>query len=89
MEEGDEDEDEQSEKLYMIMELAKYREVMTWNENTYKFVPNSKLLPTTTTNGVADRFICQKYILKIMKDCIKGLTYLHTQAGIIHRDIKP
>lgn len=84
LEEGDEDEDEQSEKLYMIMELAKYKEVMSWNENTYKFVPNAKLLPlttATTSNGSGqqqDRYICQKYILKIMKDCIKGLTYLHT-----------
>lgn len=24
-----------------------------------------------------------------MKDCVQGLAYLHKQAGIIHRDIKP
>jgi len=72
------------------MELAKYKEVMTWNENTYTFVPNPKLLQTSTSsNGTSKNFICQKYILKIIKDCVKGLAYLHGEAGIIHRDIKP
>ena len=32
--------DDLSNKIYVIMELAVYKEVMTWNENTYKFVPN-------------------------------------------------
>lgn len=35
--------DDLSQKLYMIMEFAKYKEVMTWNINNYKFIPNSKL----------------------------------------------
>ena len=80
----------------MIMELAKYKEVMSWNENTFRFVPNPKLINIDTQqasnggSGVSgDRFICQKYIVKIIKDCVKGLAYLHTVAGIIHRDIKP
>jgi serine/threonine protein kinase len=91
IEEGDEDEDEdeRSEKLYMIMELAKYKEVMSWNENTYKFDPNPKLLSQASLIGKDERFICQKYIIKIIKDCIRGLAYLHTEVGIIHRDIKP
>ena len=67
----------------MIMELAKYKEIMSWNENTYKFVPNPKLL----IGG--SKFMPQNYIIKILKDCVKGLAYLHTEAGIIHRDIKP
>ena len=73
----------------MIMELAKYKEVMTWNENSYKFVPNPKLLSAEALNSKDERFICQKYIIKIIGDCVRGLCYLHTQAGIIHRDIKP
>lgn len=77
-EEDEEGADEQSEKLYMVMELAKYKEVMTWNENTYTFVPNPKLLPANPTAASGKNFICQKYILKIMKDCVKGLSYLHT-----------
>lgn len=73
----------------MIMELAKYKEVMSWNENTYRFVPNQKLLSANILNGKNEKFICQKYIIKIIKDCVRGLKYLHTEAGIIHRDIKP
>ena len=36
-----------------------------------------------------ENFISQKFIIKILKDCVKGLAYLHQEAGIIHRDIKP
>ena len=32
--------DDLSNKIYVVMELAAYKEVMAWNENTYKFVPN-------------------------------------------------
>lgn len=28
---------ELSDKIYMIMELARYKELMTWNMNSYKF----------------------------------------------------
>lgn len=93
----------------MIMELAKYKEIMSWNENTYRFVPNPQLIRATnsaknSTNAVkvdngaikssnnlkgVESFICQKYIIKIIKDCVRGLAYLHQVAGIIHRDIKP
>ena len=75
--------DDLSQKLYMIMELAKYKEVMTWNVNNYKFIPNPKL--TEANSG----FLSEIVILKIIKDCLLGLQYLHDVAGIIHRDIKP
>lgn len=32
--------DDLSEKIYLIMELAKYKEVMSWNTNTYRFEAN-------------------------------------------------
>ena len=48
-EEDEEGEDDQSEKLYMIMELAKYKEIMSWNENTYRFVPNPQLIRATNS----------------------------------------
>ena len=66
----------------MIMELAKYQEVMTWNTNTYQFTPNSFLIKS-------GKYIAQEYIIKILKDCINGLEYLHNEVGIVHRDIKP
>ena len=72
----------------MILELAKYKEIMTWNTNTYDFVPNPFLL-SQKLNKKEQKFICQKYILKILKDCARGLHYLHEVVGIVHRDIKP
>jgi serine/threonine protein kinase len=36
--------DELSEKIYLVMELARHKEVMTWNLNDYKFVPNPCLI---------------------------------------------
>jgi hypothetical protein len=39
-----EDDDDASDKIYMILELAKYKEIMTWNSNSYDFVPNPILL---------------------------------------------
>ena len=54
------------------MELARFKEVMTWNTNNYKFIPNSCLLE----NGAQQ--MTQKHILKIVKDCVKALQYLHT-----------
>ena len=65
------------------MELAKYKEVMTWNVNNYKFIPNPKL---TEANS---EFLSERVILSIIKDCLLGLHYLHDVIGIIHRDIKP
>ena len=38
--EDNENNDDASDKIYVVMELALYKEVMTWNENTYQFVPN-------------------------------------------------
>lgn len=58
LEEDEDGADDQSEKLYMIMELAKYKEVMSWNENTYRFVPNSKLMPLDALNKKGEKLIC-------------------------------
>ena len=69
----------------MILELAKYKEIMTWDQNNYNFVPNQILI-----QGQEDQnYINVKYILKIINDCAKGLYYLHEELGIVHRDIKP
>ena len=40
----DTSEDCENEKIYAIMEFAKYQEIMYWNENTYKFIPNQIFL---------------------------------------------
>jgi hypothetical protein len=58
----DEDDDDASDKIYMILELAKYKEIMTWNSTNYDFVPNPVLL----MNSEDQKYICSKYILKII-----------------------
>ena len=58
----DEDDDDASDKIYMILELAKYKEIMTWNSTNYDFVPNPILL----MNSEDQKYICSKYILKII-----------------------
>jgi serine/threonine protein kinase len=64
-EEGnDVSDDDLSEKIYLIMELARHKEVMSWNTNTYKFEPNPIF-------GKA--FIPEQDILKVLKDCLLGL----------------
>ena len=40
IEDTQEDDDDASDKIYMILELAKYKEIMTWDQNNYNFVPN-------------------------------------------------
>jgi serine/threonine protein kinase len=72
--------DNNSEKIYLIMELAKYKEVMSWNTSTYKFEANPVF---------KSAFIPEAYIRKIVFDCVQGLSYLHNEAKIVHRDIKP
>lgn len=37
---NDVSDDDLSEKIYLIMELARHKEIMSWNTNTYKFEPN-------------------------------------------------
>ena len=39
-----EDKTDEYDKIYAILELAKYKETMLWCENTYKFKPNPILL---------------------------------------------
>jgi hypothetical protein len=58
----DEDDDDASDKIYMILELAKYKEIMTWNSTNYDFVPNPVLL----MNSEDQKYVCSKYILKII-----------------------
>ena len=38
--EDTQEDDDASDKIYMILELAKYKEIMTWDQNNYNFVPN-------------------------------------------------
>lgn len=73
--------DEEGDKLYMILDLAPKGELLIWSQETQSFKISSNLSPNSP-------FIDEKVIRRIMRDCIKGLNYLH-QNGIIHCDLKP
>lgn len=72
--------DQLSDKIFVIMELAQFKEVMKWNEKTYEFLPN----PVFNCASMP----C-KTIIQILKDISQALEYLHNTVGIVHRDIKP
>ena len=79
-----EDKTDEYDKIYAVLELAKYKETMMWCENSYKFKPNPILL-----DGGKRQFIIEKDIIKIITDLSHGLNYLQNEVGIIHRDLKP
>ena len=88
--EENEDDDEMfgeqpSDKLYMILELAKFKEIMSWDPQKNVFKPSVFLLQMSQSQ----QFIHQHLIVKIIKECLEGLQYLHKSMGIVHRDIKP
>ena len=81
--------DEQGDKLYMILDLAPNGELLIWDESagTFKVSPNLCQLSTNMSKS-DQKFIDEKVIRRIMRDCIKGLEYLH-ENNIIHCDLKP
>lgn len=66
------------DKLCMIIDYAKYGQIMDWDQDSLKFSPCFKGKPQFS----------EKDIQKILRDCVRGLDYLH-KRNIIHRDIKP
>lgn len=78
--EDDDEQDDGSDKIYVVMELAIFKEIMAWNEATYQFVPNKVF---------ESEFIPSQAIVSVLKDLANGLQFLHVEKGIVHRDIKP
>lgn len=57
--------DEVGDKLYMVMDYAKYGEVMKWNIKTLTFTPYDP----------KKEILLESEIKKLMRNCIRGLHY--------------
>ncbi|KAH9248325.1 hypothetical protein BASA81_013999 [Batrachochytrium salamandrivorans] len=75
--------DSHIDRLFMILELVEGGPIMDWDHHKCRFLPNPLLSETNTTQGLSLRFS-----KKCMRDCIRGLDYLHHNQ-IIHLDLKP
>ena len=86
--------DPTSGKLYLIMPVADYGDCIEWDDETMKFHPNHRLLAKNINKmhkmSAKDAiFYDEDTIKKMAKALINGLDYLHSELGIVHRDIKP
>ena len=79
---------ENKDKLYLVMDYAKYGQIMNWDPETLKFAPCFK---NKTHFDEVD-------IQKIIRDCVRCIDYskllnenlnLVHRKGVLHRDIKP
>jgi serine/threonine protein kinase len=76
--------DEQADKLYMILELEELGEIMQYDTTNNRFrAKYGQRVPRNDTIVFSEE-CAQQY----MREIVAGLHYIHCQ-GICHRDIKP
>lgn len=81
--------DEKGDKIYMIIDLAPNGELLIWDEETQGFKVSFNLSKLSTNMSKNNNNLIAEYVIRrIMRDCIKGLDYLH-RNGVIHCDLKP
>lgn len=73
--------DPNENKLYLMMDFIKKGAVCS--SNYYKYETN------LGKEHVENKTVPMDKIRKYLRDCLKGLDYLHNYADVIHRDIKP
>lgn len=70
--------DDEEDKLYLIMDYCSNKEVLRWDVKKEIFSPYLE----------DQEFMPEDNIRNIMRHCISGLYYIH-KSGIVHRDLKP
>ena len=86
--------DPDSDKLYLIMPVADYGELLQWDGEKMAFAPNHKLLARNNSKAhklkpLDTRFYSEDFIKKTATKLLDALDYLHCELNIVHRDIKP
>ena len=75
------DDDNEEDKLVLVMEYCSQRQMLNWSDEQVKFVPNKKMVDS---NG----FLPENLIKKAIVDGAAGLDFMHN-TGVLHRDVKP
>ena len=75
------DDDNEEDKLVLVMEYCSQRQMLNWSDEQVKFVPNKKMVDS---NG----FLPENLIKKAIVDAAAGLDFMHN-TGVLHRDVKP
>ena len=75
------DDDNEADKLVLVMEYCSKKQLLNWQTEQAKFVPNPELVGT-------DGFLPESVIKKAIIDIAAGLDFMHN-TGVLHRDVKP
>jgi len=70
------------------MDYCAFGEVMKFNQETGVLTP-FKNHEALCLDQIKSEYFSEEEIKRIMRDCLVGLDYLHSEKRIVHRDLKP